>query len=245
MNIGAPVPAIPVQATPASRATLVPQPNVPTISPITGSVGTIGQPATGTSTISSIPTAIPAPPFSSSSGSAQLNAQTTSRTELLYVIPPSETGEEQCIQGERRHAAFASTVVAPGTPGAVPVAIQNVTVYKPVVERQLRFAPLRKRTETLVRVVNPRTGRVVRTYCQMDERQVTSFPVLHTEEVIRYEPTTVKIGTPIKQNYPQNYTPNYQPHIQTKPTQHNVNYPPYQQDQFQPTENKTFTTELY
>ncbi|MDR1925940.1 MAG: hypothetical protein LBQ66_16350, partial [Planctomycetaceae bacterium] len=40
MNIGAPVPAIPVQATPASRATLVPQPNVPTISPITGSVGT-------------------------------------------------------------------------------------------------------------------------------------------------------------------------------------------------------------
>ncbi|MDR1483425.1 MAG: hypothetical protein LBT09_01230 [Planctomycetaceae bacterium] len=203
MNIGAPVPAIPVQATPATRVTLVPQANIPTVSPITGNVGAIGQPATG---IINTP-------------QTQITQQTTNNTtgvEILYVIPSESNASEICIEGERGSPAIAATVVAAGTPGAIPVAIKTVTAYRPRVEYKLRFAPMTQKTDTLVRVIDPRTKRVVRTYCRTDERKITNLPVVHWKEITAYEAVTVKIGTPVKQNYPQNYTPNYNTTPSTK-----------------------------
>ncbi|MDR1290964.1 MAG: hypothetical protein LBK06_07180, partial [Planctomycetaceae bacterium] len=226
MNIGAPIPSIPVQATPSTRATLVPQPNIPTISPITGNVGTIGQPA-------------------SNSISTQFNNQiipnNTSRVggvEVVYVIPSGESGSDICIGGERGSPAVAAKIVAAGTPGAIPVALTTTTAYRPKVQYRLKFAPMKQKTETFVNVIDPRTRRVVRSYCQTGERQITTLPVVHWEEVIGYETVTVKIGTPIKQNYPQNYPQNYNPNPAT-PTPHKVLYLEQQPD------TPTFSTDIY
>ena len=55
---------------------------------------------------------------------------------------------------------------------------------------------MRTDVETLVKVVDPRTGRVVRTYCQKDEEKST-LPWPHRKEVVTYETVTVKVGTPV------------------------------------------------
>jgi hypothetical protein len=200
MNIGAPVPSIPVQATPATRATLIPQANIPTISPITGNVGSIGQPATGIITT----------PQNQQNQISNTKTNYTG-TEILYVLPSTSTSatnaNDICIEGDHGSPAVSAAVVAAGTPGAIPVAVKTITAYRPRVEYRLKFAPIKQKSETLVRVIDPRTKRIIRTYCRNDEQQVTNLPVLHWEEVIGYENVTVKIGTPVKQNYPQNYPP--------------------------------------
>ncbi|MDR0392181.1 MAG: hypothetical protein LBH59_09765 [Planctomycetaceae bacterium] len=216
MNIGAPVPSIPVQATPATRSTLVPQANIPTISPITGNVGTIGQPATTITTNPQIP-------------SGYQTTTNTSGVEILYVLPSGVVDSDICIDGNPSIPAVAVSVVAAGTPGAIPVTVKNVTAYRRRVEYKMKFAPMKQNTETLVRVIDPRTRRVVRTYCRTDERQVTHLPILHWQEVVGYEAVTVKMATPTRQNYPQNYTPN--------PNEHRVLY-------LNQTENQYFSTEI-
>ncbi|MDR2642100.1 MAG: hypothetical protein LBC74_04835 [Planctomycetaceae bacterium] len=227
LNIGAPLPSIPVQATPATRATLVPQSNIPTISPITGNVGTIGQPATGI---------IPTTPIQAGS---QISTANNAGVEILYVLPSGSTSSPDiCIEGEHSSPMVATTVVAAGTPGAIPVAVKTITAYRPRVEYRLKFAPIKQKTETLVRVIDPRTKRVVKTYCEKGEQQITTLPVLHWEEVVFHETVTVKMGTPIKQNYPQNYTPtpNNKP---TPQTQHRVLYLDQQ------TDSQNFSTDIF
>ncbi len=71
-----------------------------------------------------------------------------------------------------------------------------MTVRRPKVERRLSYSPITTKTETLVKVVDPRTGRVVRTYCNNDENTST-LPWLHVKETVTYEIVTVKVGTPI------------------------------------------------
>jgi hypothetical protein len=249
MNIGAPVPSIQVQATPSTRDTIVPQANIPTISPITGAVGSIGQPASGVIT----------------SHPSQLNYQGTnrtignvgdSRTEILYVIPSdAKSSAEVYIDGNLNQAAALSNVVPPGTPGAIPVQLKTVTAYKPRIEYKLRLSPIKQKKETLVNVVDPRTRRIVKKYYQTHEQQITNLPVLHWEEIINYETITVKIGIPIKQNYPQNYSPNVSPTYNSpiqnnqpiSSTTHKVLYiDPINNQSTQPTSQpQIFTTDIY
>jgi hypothetical protein len=48
----------------------------------------------------------------------------------------------------------------------------------------------------LVKVVHPKTGKIVRTYCQTNEEQ-SALPWLHRKEVVSYETVTAKVGTPV------------------------------------------------
>jgi hypothetical protein len=247
MNIGAPAPSIPIQATPSTRATIVPQANVPTVSPVTGSVGSVGQPAT--SVITSQP--------------VQFNYQGSSRTagnvsesgvEILYVIPSDNKASEVYIDGDLNRAAALSNVVPSGTPGAIPVQVKTVTAYKPRLSYKLRFTPIIQKKETLVNVFDPRTKRIIKRYYQTQEQQITNAPILHWEEIIDYESVTVKMGIPIKQNYPQNYSSgvlsNSNP-VQVSPpvssTTHKVLYlDPTSNQSSQPiNQPQSFTTDIY
>ncbi|MDR2346333.1 MAG: hypothetical protein LBE18_09730 [Planctomycetaceae bacterium] len=243
MNIGAPVPSIPVQAAPSTRSTLIPQANIPTISPVTGNVGSVGQPATGTVT-----TSPNQPNYMRSSNSTGV--------EIVYVIPSQNSASDIFIDGKYTRRASAVTVVAAGTPGAIPVAVKTVTAYKPRIDYKLKFAPIKQKTETLVNVINPRTKRIVRRYYETGEKQITALPVLHCEEKIVYETITARVGTPIKQNYPQNYLPNYLPNSPQNyspvnqpntPNSHRVLYLDQMQNQPQPssTDSQIFTTEIF
>jgi hypothetical protein len=192
INFGAPPPSqqtvgqatfpanqtIPVQATPHTQATSVPQAAIPTITVPAGPVGSVGQPATQP--------AIANPP--------QL-PQLPSGTEILYVMPGAPSKEE-CLDGVRGISATAANVVPPGTPGAIPVAVKTISVLKPKIEYHWTFSPIQTKTETLVKVVHPRTGKVIRTYCQTGE-ETSALPYLHRKEVVSYETVTAKVGTPV------------------------------------------------
>jgi hypothetical protein len=179
INLGAPPPGqqttLPVQAMPNTQALSVPQSTIPTITVPTGPVGAVGRPAT-------------------QPASANL-PQLPLGTEIVYVLP-SETVQEECINGVPGTPAAAAKVVPADTPGAIPVAIKTVNVLQPKVEYRWTYSPVRTKTETLVKVVHPRTGKVVRTYCQTDEEK-SVLPWLHREEVVSYETVTAKVGTPI------------------------------------------------
>lgn len=175
MNLGAPQPAIPVQATSQTQAVNVPQANIPTITIPTGPVGSVGQPAT-------FPGAV---------------AQMPPGTEIVYVMPSSlPSNAEICVSGIKTIPAAETKVVPANTPGAIPVALKTVTVRKPKVEYYWTYAPITTKTETLVQVVDPRTGRVVRTYCK-ENSEHTMLPWLHRREVITYETVNAKVGTPV------------------------------------------------
>lgn len=182
MNLGAPQPAIPIQSSPGSYSMTVPQASIPTITVPTGPVGSVGMPATQ-------------PMQTAASGLPQLPPG----TEIVYVLPPENRGKEECIDGTPGTPAVASKVVPPGTPGAIPVAIREVTVRRPKVERRLTYSPITTKTETLVKVVDPRTGRIVRTFCKNDEEK-SSLPWPHVKETVTYETVTVKVGTPVSLN---------------------------------------------
>lgn len=180
MNLGAPQPGIPVQATPNTQALTVPQATIPTITSPNGPVGTVGQPATLPQATQPQASPIQAPPG----------------TEIVYVLPSQSPPQEECLDGVKRTPAIASTIVAAGTPGAIPVAVKTVSVIRPKKEYQWSFSPIRTKTETLVRVVDPRTGRVVKTYCKTDEDR-SSLPLPHFKEVIKYETVQAKVGVPV------------------------------------------------
>ena len=175
MNLGAPQPAIPVQATHQTQAVTVPQASIPTITIPAGPVGSVGQSATFPGA------AVPAPPG----------------TEIVYIMPASlPSNAVICVDGVKTIPAAEAKVVPASTPGAIPVALQTVTVRKPKIEYHWTYAPVVTKTETLVQVVDPRSGRVVRSYCKEDSER-TMLPWLHRREVITYETVTAKVGVPV------------------------------------------------
>ena len=175
MNLGAPQPAIPVQATPNTQAISVPQANIPTIMIPTGPVGSVGQPATFPGTM----------------------VQAPAGSEIVYVLPSSLPSQAViCIDSKKTVPVAESKVVSANTAGAIPVALQTVLVRRPKVEYHWTYAPVETKTETLVKVVDPRTGRVVRTYCQ-ESSERTMLPWLHRREVITYETVEAKVGVPV------------------------------------------------
>jgi hypothetical protein len=112
----------------------------------------------------------------------------------MYSALPSQA--VICVDGAKTIPAAEAKVVPANTPGAIPVALQTVTVRRPKVEYHWTYAPIATKTETLVQVVDPRSGRVVRTYCKEDLER-TSLPWLHLREVITYETVTAKVGVPV------------------------------------------------
>ncbi|MDR0520420.1 MAG: hypothetical protein LBH00_01055 [Planctomycetaceae bacterium] len=179
MNLGAPPSGIAVQATPNTQGTTVPQANIPTITVPTGPVGSVGRPATeGTAPQTPLPQAPPG-------------------TEIVYVLPPPQAPEAVCLDGVRSIPAAETKVVPPDTPGAIPVALKTVMVRRPITQLHWTYAPIVHREEQLVNVVNPRTGKVVRSFCRTEETAATSLPWLHLREVVTYETVEAKIGTPV------------------------------------------------
>jgi len=175
MNLGTPPPAIPVQATPGTQAISVPQANIPTITIPAGPVGSVGQPATFSGAVSQ------APPGA----------------EIVYILPSSIPTEAViCLNGTKTIPATEVNVVPATTPGAIPVALKMVTVRRPKVEYHWTYAPIETKQETLVQVVDPRSGRVVRTFCQ-EETASTALPWLHRREVLTYETVEAKVGVPV------------------------------------------------
>jgi len=209
MNLGAPGTGIPVQATPTTQPLIVQQSAIPTLNVPTGPVGAVGQPATSvaaTATLANLPPG----------------------SELMYILPPKEIPSELCSQ--KGTPAVATQVVAPTTPGAIPVAVRQMTVTKPKVDYEWTYAPIRETTETLVKVVDPKTGRVLRTYCTSDERRST-LPWPHRKEIITYEQVTVQVATPLSPNavrglapQPSNITAPV-PQTSSTPLPHNVGRP--------------------
>ena len=175
IKLGAPQPNIPVQATPGIQAMNVPQANIPTITIPTGPVGSVGQPATFAGPV--------------------LQAQPG--TEIVYILPSSLQSQAViCVDGNQTIPASETKIVPATTPGAIPAALKTVTVRRPKVEYHWTYAPIETKTETLVQVVDPRTGRVVRTFCQ-DETKRSTFPWLHRREVISYETVEATVAVPV------------------------------------------------
>jgi hypothetical protein len=173
--LGAPQPAIPIQATPATRAMDIPQANIPTITIPAGPVGSVGQPATFSGAV----------------------AQAPPGTQIVYVMPTALPGKAViCVDGTKTIPATEAKVVSATTPGAIPVALRTVMVRRPKVEYHWTYAPVETKMETLVKVVDPRSGRVVRTYCQTDAER-THLPWLHRREVITYEMVEAKVAIPV------------------------------------------------
>ena len=175
MNLGTPQPAIPVQLTPHTQAVAVPQANIPTITIPAGQVGSVGQPAT-------FPRAV---------------AQAPVGTEIVYILPSSIPSDAViCVDGAQTISATEVKVVPATTPGAIPVALKTVMVRRPKVEHQWIYAPIVTKKETLVQVVDPRSGRVVRTFCQ-DGMESTVLPWFHRREVTTYETVEAKVAVPV------------------------------------------------
>ena len=174
-NLGAPQPAIPVQATPHTQSGTVPQANLPTITIPAGQVGSIGQPATFAGTVQ----------------------QAQPGAEIVYIMPSTIPTEAViCVGGEKTIPATEVNVVPATTPGAIPVALKTVMVRRPKVEYQWVYAPIVAKREILVNVVDPRSGRVVRTFCQ-EETDSTILPWCHRREVITYETVEAKVAVPV------------------------------------------------
>ena len=175
MNLGAPQPAIPVQATPFTQSVNVPQANLPTITIPAGQVGSPGQPAT-------FPGLVPQAPLG---------------VEIVYILRPSAPSHAVIyLDGVQTIPATEAKVVPAGTPGAIPVALKTVTVRRPKVEYHWTYAPVVTKRETPVQVVDPRTGRVVRTFSREDVES-TALPWLHRREVITYETVEAKVAVPV------------------------------------------------
>jgi len=181
MNLGAPQPGIPVQPTHNTQTVNVPQTHIPMITIPAGPVGSVGRPATHEMPHHDIP-----------------NGQTLA--EVVYILPSTQPPDAMiCIDGQQTIPATEVKVVPAHTPGAVPVVLQTVMVQRPKVDYHWTYGPIVNKTETLVQVVDPRSGRVVRTYCQEDSHRST-LPWLHRREVVTYETVEAKIAVPVSLN---------------------------------------------
>jgi len=174
-NLGAPPPGIPVQATPNTQGITVPQASLPTITIPAGQVGAVGQPAT----------------------SPRIVQQAPPGAEIVYVMPASVRSDAMiCVDGVKTIPASEVKIVPATTPGAIPVALKTVTVHRPKIEYCWVYAPIVTKREVLVHVVDPRTGRVVRSFCR-EEEECTKLPWLHRREVVTYETIEAKVAVPI------------------------------------------------
>ncbi|MGL4594369.1 MAG: hypothetical protein ACRCUY_06530 [Thermoguttaceae bacterium] len=185
MNLGSPPPALPIQANPGNQAMTVSQTNVPFVTIPSGPVGSVGHPATNTNGGVGITT-----------GSNTQGIQTSPGTEIVYVLPPASNETDRCIDGTSHKSATATKVVAPGTPGAIPVAVRTMTVMRPKVEQHLTYDFVDHSQEKRVNVVDPRTGKVVRSYCRNYE-SYSFLPWPHLREKVTYEAVSVKVAEPI------------------------------------------------
>jgi len=180
MNLGTPSPGIPVQATPHTQAVNVPQAHLPTITIPAGQVGSVGQSAT----------------FSGATF-PEATQQVPHGAEIVYIMPSSIPSHAViCVDGVKTIPASEVNIVPATTPGARPVALKTVTVRRPKIEYCWVYAPIVTKREVLVHVVDPRTGRVVRSFCR-EETESTSLPWLHRREVITYETVEAKVAVPI------------------------------------------------
>ena len=167
VNRNAPRDSIPVQNTPYGTIH-VPQERM-SGQPADGAVGTVNQPAT-----------VPMP-------------LTNNGSQTIYVIP--ERGEPDPLR-PNSCVAVASEVVPAGTPGAVPVNVQQRTVLKPESEWSWTFDWTTNVQLRRVDVINPRTGRVIRSYYRQEEVR-SLLPWLHQKETVHFRPTTVPVATPV------------------------------------------------
>ena len=178
MNLGAPQPGIPVQPTHNTQAVSVPQSHIPMITIPAGPVGSVGRPATHEMPYHEVP-----------------HEQTAA--EIVYILPSTQPANAMiCIDGQQTIPATEVKVVPAHTPGAVPVMLQTVMVQRPKVDYHWTYSPIVNKTETLVQVVDPRSGRVVRTFCQEDSHS-SMLPWLHSREVVTYETVEAKIAVPV------------------------------------------------
>ncbi|GHT36537.1 hypothetical protein FACS189427_08330 [Planctomycetales bacterium] len=184
MNLGAPPAGIPVQATPQTQAGVIPQTTVPVVSAqssfTNGGIGTVGQPATVQTNVISA-----------------AGQQLPPGTEIIYVRQVQIPADKECQNGVQRTSAVETEIVPANTPGAIPVALRTMTVTVPKVERRWSYSPIKQKTEKLVEVVNPRTGKVVKTYCDEEEHR-SILPWLHLKESITYETVEAKVAVPVK-----------------------------------------------
>ena len=181
MNLGAPQPGIspthPIQPIPHSPPASVPQTQIPMITIPVGPVGSVGRPAT-----SPIP-------------HNGLQHQTTA--EIAFILPSAQPANAMvCIDGQKMIPATEAKLVPSHTPGAVPVMLQTVLVQRPKVDYHWTYGPIVNTTETLVQVVDPRSGRVVKSYCHEDTHRST-LPWLHRREVTSYETVEAKVAVPL------------------------------------------------
>ena len=114
----------------------------------------------------------------------------------MYILPPKEIPSLCPPKGT---PAVAVQVVPPTTPGAIPVAVRNMTVSRPKIDYEWTYAPMTEKTDTLVKVVDRRTGRTLRTYCEVDEHR-SLLPWPHRKEVVTYEQVTVQVAVPLAPN---------------------------------------------
>ncbi|MDR3109451.1 MAG: hypothetical protein LBU65_07165 [Planctomycetaceae bacterium] len=176
VNRNAPRDSIAVQNTPYGTIQ-VPQNYPANQQPANALVGTVNNPATT--------------PFANSSGASQ----------TLYVIPGH--AEADPLRPNSR-MAVASEVVPAGTPGAIPVSVRNQNVLQPESEWKWTFARTTNTHLRRIEVVNPRTGRVVRTYYEQEEVR-SLLPWLHQKEIVHYNQVIVPVATPVRNNAANRY----------------------------------------
>lgn len=163
----------------------VPQATIPG-DPATGAVGMIDRPATEG--------------YLGATGSE-------GQGQILYVLP----GIEPEVEPLRPNSgiAVASDVVPAGTPGAIPVAVKERTVYRPVSEYHWVFDRTSNTRLVRVEVVNPRTGRVVGCYYEQEEIR-SILPVPHVKETVHFQKEVLPVATPVRsqrQPYRQSVAP--------------------------------------
>ncbi len=130
--------------------------------------------------------------------------------QILYAIPTATPEADPLRPNDR--IAVAADLVPAGTPGAIPVAVQHRTAYRPESEFEWTFDWTTNTHLTKVNVVNPRTGRVVRSFYHQEEVR-SLLPWLHRKETVTYQPVSVPVATPIHPNrfsrpaqYPAQYS---------------------------------------
>ncbi|MGL4943751.1 MAG: hypothetical protein ACRC46_11235 [Thermoguttaceae bacterium] len=169
--------SLPVQSMPNGIFD-IPQANIPSI-PSRGPVGSVGHPATSQNVYSTD------------------NLPAGATVKFVRPLATSPDGVYAAANGRKPLVAW--EVVAEGTPGAVAMAVRPQTVYRAVTESQCVFAPVVNTQTKEVRVVNPRTGRVVGRYFKTEDvpAWIVPIPILHREERTLYEAVSVEVATPL------------------------------------------------
>lgn len=168
--------SLPVQSMPHGMID-IPQANIPSVSS-RGPVGSVGHPATSPHAYST----------------DHLPAGTT----IKFARPLASAPADSAPLTAGRLGAW--EIVPEGTPGAIPLAIRPQTVYRAVTDSRCVFAPVVETQTKEVRVVSPRTGRVVGRYTKTEDVPAwwLPVPIPHREVRTLYEAVSVEVGTPLR-----------------------------------------------